>query len=58
MEIKHPKILLLKILKFLIALKPLKPLFQGKKGILRHFEQIFKALDILLISKRNSMITG
>ena len=49
MEIKHPKIPLLKPLKFLIALKLLNQGFQGKKGILRHFKQIFKAFDILLI---------
>ena len=38
MEIKHLKTLLLKLLKFLIALKPLNQGFQGKKGILRHFK--------------------
>ena len=46
MEIKCPKILLLKLL---IVLKPLNQGFQGKKGILRHFKQNFKALNILLM---------
>jgi len=46
MENKCLKILLLKSL---IAFKPLKQGFKGKKGILRHFKQIFKALDVLLI---------
>ena len=49
MENKRPKILLLNLLKSLIALKPLNQGFQGKKGILRCFKQIFKAFDVLLI---------
>jgi len=49
MENKHPKILLLKLLKSFFALKPLNQGFQGKKGILRCFKQNFKALDVLLM---------
>ena len=42
----------------MIALKPLNQGLQAKKGILRHFKQIFKALDVLLMQVLSMPLGG